>query len=188
MLIALERVHPDDLGIVREMVENGAHGKDLDYEHRLLMPDGSVKRVHVLGRALNPGTAKLEFVGAMMDITTVKNAFEEIRSLRDQLYKENVALREEIDITRMFDLYEMYDGCQTGPPNLHVVIRAQHNRQLEGHGELWAFKAAQPVGERRKLTCPAAALSRRGRQRWRFAGLRSPSNLRPSDRRRIGRR
>jgi transcriptional regulator with GAF, ATPase, and Fis domain len=37
------------------------------------------------------------------DITTVKNAFEEIRTLRDQLYKENLALREEIDITRMFE-------------------------------------------------------------------------------------
>jgi transcriptional regulator with GAF, ATPase, and Fis domain len=33
----------------------------------------------------------------------VKNAFEEIRVLRDQLYKENLALREEIDITRMFE-------------------------------------------------------------------------------------
>jgi len=33
----------------------------------------------------------------------LKNAFEEIQALRDQLYKENVALREEIDITRMFE-------------------------------------------------------------------------------------
>jgi len=38
-----------------------------------------------------------------MDITAMKNAFEEIRILRDQLYKENLALREEIDITRMFE-------------------------------------------------------------------------------------
>src|ERR1700758_1549307 len=33
----------------------------------------------------------------------LKKAFEEIQALRDQLYKENVALREEIDITRMFE-------------------------------------------------------------------------------------
>jgi transcriptional regulator with GAF, ATPase, and Fis domain len=33
----------------------------------------------------------------------MKNALEEIRTLRDQLYKENLALREEIDITRMFE-------------------------------------------------------------------------------------
>jgi transcriptional regulator with GAF, ATPase, and Fis domain len=38
-----------------------------------------------------------------MDITAMKNAFEEIRILRDQLYKENLALREEIDISRMFE-------------------------------------------------------------------------------------
>ncbi len=38
-----------------------------------------------------------------MDITAMKNAFDEIQILRDQLYKENLALREEIDITRMFE-------------------------------------------------------------------------------------
>jgi transcriptional regulator with GAF, ATPase, and Fis domain len=38
-----------------------------------------------------------------MDITAMKNAFDEIQTLRDQLYKENLALREEIDVTRMFE-------------------------------------------------------------------------------------
>jgi transcriptional regulator with PAS, ATPase and Fis domain len=101
--LVLERVHPDDVKSVHEALENASHGKDLDLEHRLVMPDGSSKTVHVLGRVLNPDVAKLEFVGAVMDVTTVKNAFEEIRALRDQLYKENLALREEIDITRMFE-------------------------------------------------------------------------------------
>ena len=75
----------------------------MDLEHRLLMPDGSIKRVHVLGHVLDPEAGKSAFVGAVMDITAMKNAFEEIRILRDQLYKENLALREEIDITRMFE-------------------------------------------------------------------------------------
>jgi transcriptional regulator with PAS, ATPase and Fis domain len=101
--LALERVHPEDLEIVRQALEKAAHGKDMDFEHRLVMPNGSAKTVHVLGRLLTPGAAKLEFVGAVMDITIMKNAFEEIRALRDQLYKENLALREEIDVTRMFE-------------------------------------------------------------------------------------
>jgi transcriptional regulator with GAF, ATPase, and Fis domain len=101
--IALERIHPADLQFVREAFENAAHDKGLDVEHRLVMPGGSVKRVHVLGRALSPGTAKLEFVGAVMDITTNQDALEEIRALRDQLCKENLALREEIDSARMFE-------------------------------------------------------------------------------------
>lgn len=64
------------------------------------------------------------------------------------------------------DLYEMYDGVQIGPPNLHLVIRAQHNRQLESHQKLWTFMAAQPVGERRELHVP-----RRGSQPARTATL-----------------
>ena len=36
-------------------------------------------------------------------VEELKNKNEEIQALRDQLYKENLALREEIDITRMFE-------------------------------------------------------------------------------------
>jgi hypothetical protein len=62
------------------------------------------------------------------------------------------------------DIYEMYDGVAIGPPNLHVVIRAQHDRQLESHQKLWSFMAAQPVRDRRELYVP-----RRGPQPARIA-------------------
>ncbi len=52
------------------------------------------------------------------------------------------------------DLYEMYDGVQNGPPNLPVLIRAQHDRRLESHEKLWACLAAQPPGESRELYVP----------------------------------
>jgi hypothetical protein len=52
------------------------------------------------------------------------------------------------------DLYELHDGVQIGPPNVHVLVRAQHDRNLEGHQKLWAFLARQPVGERRHLHLP----------------------------------
>ena len=98
--LVLERVYPEDVQLVQEALAGASqHGRDLDFEHRLLMPDGSIKRVHVLGHALNREVGSSSFVGAVMDITTMNNAFEEIRTLRDQLYKENLALREEIDIT-----------------------------------------------------------------------------------------
>ncbi len=67
------------------------------------MPDGTVKTIRVLGHTSQEPDGKSIFLGAMTDISVVKNAFEEIRLLRDQLYKENLALREEIDITRMFE-------------------------------------------------------------------------------------
>jgi DNA-binding NtrC family response regulator len=102
--LALERIHPEDLPLVREVMAGvSEHGSDVDVEHRLLMPDGSVKTIRVLGHTSNDRVGEPTFLGAITDVSTMKNAFEEIQRLKDQLYKENLALREEIDVTRMFE-------------------------------------------------------------------------------------
>ena len=45
----------------------------MDFEHRFLMPDGSVKHVHVIGRGSHSTRAKeAEIVGTVMDITYEK--------------------------------------------------------------------------------------------------------------------
>ena len=53
---------------------------------------------------------KAEFVGSVMDVTeqhqakkAIENAFDEIKKLKDELYRENVALKEEIDQASMFE-------------------------------------------------------------------------------------
>jgi DNA-binding NtrC family response regulator len=102
--LAFDRVHPEDLKLVQEVTAGAAQdGRDVDVEHRLLMPDRTVRTIRVLGHTSQGRDGKPIFLGAVTDISVVKNAFEEIRTLRDQLYKENLALREEIDITRMFE-------------------------------------------------------------------------------------
>lgn len=55
------------------------------------------------------------------------------------------------------DLYELHDRVQAGPPNLHAVVRAQHDRNLESHQKLWAFMAAQPLGRRTSIDVPRQA-------------------------------
>jgi transcriptional regulator with GAF, ATPase, and Fis domain len=45
----------------------------------------------------------IEFVGTLMDVTDSKKAFQEIKALKDELYKENIVLREEVDKTSMFE-------------------------------------------------------------------------------------
>ena len=52
------------------------------------------------------------------------------------------------------DLYELHDAVHIGPPNLHTLIRAQHDRVLEGQQKLWAFMAAQPLGRTHQLEVP----------------------------------
>jgi PAS domain S-box-containing protein len=58
---------------------------DFDFEHRLLMPDGRVKHLHVLGRALKTSPSDLEYAGVVMDVTAAKRAEEKIRQSEREL-------------------------------------------------------------------------------------------------------
>jgi PAS domain S-box-containing protein len=78
--MALERVHPEDKALVQCTLDRASgDGKDFDYEHRLLMPDGSVKYVHVVAHAVENRIGILRFVGALMDVTEAKRAEDALR-------------------------------------------------------------------------------------------------------------
>jgi PAS domain S-box-containing protein len=75
----LQRIHPDDLAMTRQLLDETSHGeKDFDITHRLLMPDGSVKFVHVLSRALKDAAGNLEIVGAVMDVTENTRLYDDL--------------------------------------------------------------------------------------------------------------
>ena len=77
----LERVHPEDKALVQSTLDRASgDAKDLDYEHRLLMPDGSVKYVHVVAHAVRDRTGIPRFVGALMDVTATKRAEDALRA------------------------------------------------------------------------------------------------------------
>ncbi len=105
--LILQRTHPESRETVRQIVEHATREKEaFDFEQRLLLPEGVVKHLQVVGQP----TADVEFVGAVTDITERKraesdlqHALDEIKKLRDLLYKENIALREEVDKASMFE-------------------------------------------------------------------------------------
>ena len=76
----MQRIHPDDRDRVQQTLDRASEERaDFDFEHRLMMPDGSVKYVHVLGRALKTSAETLEFAGAVTDVTAAKRAEAELR-------------------------------------------------------------------------------------------------------------
>jgi PAS domain S-box-containing protein len=78
--MVLERVHPEDIPAMKQIVERAAQdGKDWEHEYRLLLPDGSVKQVHVVAHAVGAKPGKPEFVGAVMDVTAARRAEEATR-------------------------------------------------------------------------------------------------------------
>jgi two-component system, sensor histidine kinase and response regulator len=80
MGFVLDRTHPEDAAHVKQIIERAlANREDFDLEHRLLMPDGSIKHLHVVGHVRWDKSAQLEFVGAVMDVTIAKKAEEKLR-------------------------------------------------------------------------------------------------------------
>lgn len=74
--LILQRTHPEDKARVGQVIECASLQKnDFDFEHRLVMPDGVVKYVRVVGHLSTVGQlGDLEFVGAVTDITERKRA------------------------------------------------------------------------------------------------------------------
>ncbi len=70
----LGRVHADEQRAVRELFQHALlHGREIDAEHRLLTPDGTMKHIHVVGRPTLDGAGRVVTLrGTIRDITEQK--------------------------------------------------------------------------------------------------------------------
>ncbi|WP_394566110.1 PAS domain S-box protein [Bradyrhizobium sp. 31Argb] len=85
--LVFQRVHPDDRMLVRTQLERAAtHEEPLDFEHRLLMPNGSVKTLHVVARPSLEERGHPKLVGAVMDVTSHKVAYSALEQ-SEQRYR-----------------------------------------------------------------------------------------------------
>lgn len=83
------RTHPDDLARVEAMLAHAQRAPDdWQIEHRLLMPDGSVKYLRVVAHAVRDAS-RHEFIGAIMDITANRLAENALLEAREQLAHVN---------------------------------------------------------------------------------------------------
>lgn len=80
----LQRVHPDDRDRARQNGDNGMRGGTaIDHEYRIILPNGTVKHLHAVGRPILSGTGELiEMIGTVVDMTERKRAQEERARLR----------------------------------------------------------------------------------------------------------
>jgi C4-dicarboxylate-specific signal transduction histidine kinase len=85
--LILERVHPDDRQLVMRKIENAARGVQDDYEHRLIMPNGMVKHLHVRAHRVKYESGEEELIGALMDVTATKEAQEALQTVQAELVR-----------------------------------------------------------------------------------------------------
>ena len=91
--LIVERTHPDDREAVQQVIERASRDRtEFALEHRLLIPDGSIKYLQVVGRPSTDEGHRSEFVGAVTDITNHRQAEEKIR-------EQEIELRQILDLT-----------------------------------------------------------------------------------------
>ena len=84
--LILQRIHPEDVAFVQETIERASQaGTDLDFEHRYVVPGGSVKYVHVVAQAVRDEKGNLEYVGALMDVTEHMQAEDALHKAQAEL-------------------------------------------------------------------------------------------------------
>ena len=93
--LVFDRIHPDDRERLRRLRDLATKdGMDLDDEHRLQMPDGVIKYVHVVAHAGSDSSGNREYIGVVTDITERKRAEEERQALSRDLQESNARLEE----------------------------------------------------------------------------------------------
>ena len=133
--LILQRVHPEDVDLVKDAIERaGRGGDDFDYEHRLLMPDGSIKHIYNLAHCYRDEAGNAEVVGAIMDITERKRSEEAIR--RSEAY---LAEAQRLSHTGSFgwkpadgeivwsdETYRIFEYDRTLKPTVDSVVERLH--------------------------------------------------------------
>ena len=124
----LQRVHPKDLHKVQDAIDRAAHGKESwSVDHRLLMPDGRVKHVHIVARVVGHPRG-LEFVGAIMDVTEARRAQRAVRNARERAMRArfSAALEERTRLAR-----EIHDTLLQGFTGVALQLTAMARRQSD---------------------------------------------------------
>src|SRR5262249_30425859 len=64
------RVHPEDAPLLHDRLERARDsGTDFDHEHRLQMPDRSIKYLTMVAHGTRDEDGRLEYIGAVQDVT-----------------------------------------------------------------------------------------------------------------------
>jgi PAS domain S-box-containing protein len=100
-----DTVHPDDLPRVIESLSHSIKsGAPYEIAHRIRRFDGVYRWFQVRGLPLRGSNGSIvRWYVLLTDIDDLKRAEAELGALKDQLYKENLVLRDEVDRTSMFE-------------------------------------------------------------------------------------
>ena len=92
------RIPPEDLQLQGDVIRRAAKDGGIEFDFRIMLPDGSVKRVHSLAHPVLDCDGEVrEFIGTHMDVTEQYVAREKLEQALDAIRKSEDRLRLVID-------------------------------------------------------------------------------------------
>ncbi|AWI62491.1 PAS domain-containing protein [Sinorhizobium fredii] len=80
------RVHPEDMPLMGDMIERAQRGESgFEYQHRIILPDQSIKYVHLIAHRARNTSGQTEYLGAVLDITQRQLSEEALEKVRSEL-------------------------------------------------------------------------------------------------------
>jgi PAS domain S-box-containing protein len=91
-------IHPDDRQYVFGKMQETVEGKgDFDMEHRIVRPDGSVRIIHSQGQGIKNYLGEtVKLIGVVHDITSQKEAEEQLRNQEARMLEEKINYQRQI--------------------------------------------------------------------------------------------
>jgi PAS domain S-box-containing protein len=140
------RVHPEDIPLFEEMFDRvRVAGSDFEFEHRLLMPDHSIKYLHVIAHATRDRDGEPEYIGAVQDVTERRLSEEALGNLRSELaHVSRVATLGALTASIAHEVNQPLSGIITNastclrmlaadPPNVEGALETARRTIRDGH-------------------------------------------------------
>ncbi|MPR11983.1 PAS domain S-box protein [Microvirga tunisiensis] len=159
--------HPDDCGRVLERVRTAFREKaEYAVEHRIVLPDGTIKRLHAIGHPVFDDTgAVIEYIGTVMDMTEHRRAEEALHKAQAELaHVTRVTTMSALTASIAHEVNQPLGAIVTNasaalrwlahePPNLGEACEILERIARDGH------RASEVIGRVRSLLQKKAAVA-----------------------------
>jgi PAS domain S-box-containing protein len=139
------RVHPEDVTSFNDAMDLARSRDDFDLEHRLLMPDLSIKYLHVIAHATRDKDGRPEYMGAVQDVTERRLSEEALAKARSDLARvARVTSFGALTASIAHEVNQPLTGIITNastclrllaadPPKIQVALEAARRTIRDGH-------------------------------------------------------
>jgi PAS domain S-box-containing protein len=171
------RLHPEDIPAFQQMLDRQRDdGGDFEYGHRLQMPDGSVKHLHVVAHATRDAEGRLKYIGWIQDVTERQLAEAALGKAREDLARvARASSLGALTASIAHEVNQPLSGIVTNastclrmlaadPPNVDGASETARRMIRDGHRATEVIARLRAMFSRRKAVLEAVDLNEAARE------------------------